>query len=211
MPNIKNAWLVPSIDIDAILIAIRMATYGESIEVDVTIPNTSITKTYTTDLRLALDSLIHAVFDPVVVINSELTAHLRPITYSEFTKSSLKTLEEQRIFSIVNNDSMSDEDKTKQFNASFKKLTEITISSVSQSVAKIVTPDGEVSDPIFIKEFIDNADKEFFTIVIDHLEAQRKKFQMPNFKVQTTLEEQADGAPTEFEAPIALDAANFFV
>ncbi len=29
IPNIKNAWHIPSIDIDAILVAIRMATYGE--------------------------------------------------------------------------------------------------------------------------------------------------------------------------------------
>ena len=29
VPNIKNAWVTPSIDLDTILIAIRIATYGE--------------------------------------------------------------------------------------------------------------------------------------------------------------------------------------
>ena len=32
VPNIKNAWHVPSIDVDAILIAIRIATYGEKMD-----------------------------------------------------------------------------------------------------------------------------------------------------------------------------------
>jgi hypothetical protein len=211
VPNIKNAWMVPSIDVDAILIAIRIATYGENIEVDVRIPNTNNVKTYTTDLRFALDKLKDAAFDPVVEISSDLTAHIRPVTYQEYTKNAIKSIEEQRIFQIVNDTEMSDEEKQRRFSDSFRKLTEITISSVSQSVEKIVTPEGEVSDPAFIKEFIDNADKAFFNKIIDHLEKQRDKFSMPAFKIQTTAEEQAEGAPAEFETPIALDAANFFV
>lgn len=210
MPNIKNAWAVPSIDIDAILIAIRIATYGEQIDVDITIPGTSNTKTYTTDLRLALDKLLSATFDPEVKINDEITAYLRPLNYEEFTQSSLKSLEEQRIFNIVNSQELTEEQKIAQFNKSFKVLTEITISSVSRSLVKVVTPDGEVTDPAFIKEFIDNADKDFYTSIIEHLEKQRDKFQMPAFKVQTTIEEQEQGAPAEFETPIGLDASNFF-
>lgn len=211
MPNIKNAWAVPSIDIDAILIAIRIATYGEQIDVEITVPKTDIVKTYTTDLRLALDKLFEAAFDPVIEISPELTAHVRPITYEEYTKNSLKSLEEQRIFNIVNSQDLEEHQKIEQFNKSFKILTEITMSSVSQSVVKIVTPDGEVSNTAYIKEFIDNADKEFFTKVTDHLDGQRQKFQMPMFKIQTTEEEQSQGAPSEFETPIALDASNFFV
>lgn len=210
MPNIKNAWVVPSIDIDAILIAIRIATYGEQIDVDITIPGTNNTKTYTTDLRLALDKLLSATFDPEVKINDEITAYLRPLNYEEFTQSSLKSLEEQRIFNIVNSQELTEEQKIAQFNKSFKVLTEITISSVSRSLVKVVTPDGEVTDPVFIKEFIDNADKDFYSTIIEHLEKQRDKFQMPAFKIQTTLEEQEQGAPAEFETPIGLDASNFF-
>lgn len=211
MPNIKNAWAIPSIDVDAILIAIRIATYGEQLEVDITLPVILESKTYVTDLRLALDKLLDATFDPEVQIDSELTAFLRPLTYEEFTQSSLKSLEEQRIFSIVNSQELTEEQKIAQFNKSFKALTEITMRSVANGVVKVVTPDGEVTDPVFIKEFIDNADKEFYTKIIDHLEQQRIKFQMPSFKIQTTEDEQSRGAPTEFETPIGLDASNFFV
>ncbi len=210
MPNIKNAWMIPSIDVDAILIAIRIATYGEQIDLDISIPNTDITKTYTTDLRLALDKLLSAVYDTEIKINDELTAFVRPINYEEFTKSSIKTLEEQRIFSIVNNQDLSEEQKIEQFNKSFKKLTEINIGSIVKSIVKIVTPEGEVTDPAYISEFVSNSDKEFFTKVTDHLEKQRDKFTMPLFKIVTTQEERDAGAPDEFETPISLDASNFF-
>jgi len=211
MPNIKNAWMIPSIDVDAILIAIRIATYGEQIDVDISLPNTDITKTYTTDLRLALDKLLSAAFDTVVEINDELTAHVRPVNYEEYTKSSLKSLEEQRIFNIVNSQELSEEQKLAQFNKSFKALTEITMSSVVGSVVKVITPDGEVLNPEYIFEFINNADKDFFTKITEHLEKQRDQFTMPLFKIQTTQEEQEAGAPAEFEMPLALDSSNFFV
>lgn len=210
VPNIKNAWTVPSVDVDAILVAIRIATYGENLDVEVKIPNTDIRKTYTADLRIILEKLINSAFDPVIEINPEITVYIRPLNYMEFTKNAIKTLEEQRIFSIVNDESMSEETKIDLFNKSFKKLTDITISMVSQCIAKIVTPDAEVTDPAFIAEFIDNADKDFFKKIMEHLDTQRKKFAVEPFKVQTTEEERSEGAPETFEVPLTLDGANFF-
>jgi hemerythrin-like domain-containing protein len=174
------------------------------------LPNTDIVKEYTADLRQALDKLLNAAFDPVVEINESITAYIKPLNYESFSKNSLKSLEEQRIFNIVNSQELSDDQKMAQFNKSFRILTDITISNVAECLVKIVTPDGEVSDPAFIKEFIDNADKEFFTNITKHLELQRDKFQMPMFKIETSEEERALGAPESFESPIVLDASNFF-
>ena len=41
-PHIKDAWRIPSIDMDAILIAIRIATFGEDLDIDIKIPETTI-------------------------------------------------------------------------------------------------------------------------------------------------------------------------
>lgn len=210
VPNIKNAWLVPSIDVDALLVAIRIATYGENIDVDVKIPGTDIEKTYTADLRLVLDRLLSGTFDPMITVNDQMTVYIRPLNYMEFTRNAIKTLEEQRIFNLVNDDTMDDEKKIQLFNKSFKKLTDITVAMVGQCIDKIVTPDGEVSEPAFIQEFMDNADKQFFTAIMQHLEKQKNNFQIEPFKVQTNEEEQQAGAPKEFELPLTLDAASFF-
>ena len=39
IPNIKNAWGMPSLDIDACLIAIRIASYGEHRTITAKAPN----------------------------------------------------------------------------------------------------------------------------------------------------------------------------
>jgi hypothetical protein len=209
-PNIKYAGLVPSIDLDAILIAIRLATYGEKLEVTVTIPIVNDTRKFDMDLRRVLDTLLNAVYDPEVKISEDLTAYLRPLTYKEFTQTEIKTLEEQRIFSVVNNDDIDDAKKMELFTTSFKRLTDINISMVSSSIVRIVTTEGETSDQMFIKDFIDNADKAFFKTIMDHMELQKDKFAIQSQRIITTEEDQAAGAPKEIELPIPLDAASFF-
>ncbi len=209
-PSIKNAWQIPSVDMDAVLIAIRLATYGEKLDITVTIPVIDDTRTFELDLRNVLDSLLNAAYDSEVEISHGLTAVVRPLTYKEFTQTAIKTLEEQRIFSIVNNEQIEDSKKMEMFNAAFKKLTDININMVSSSVVKIVTPDGETSDPDYIKEFIDNADKDFFKAIMDHLEVQKNKFAIPVQKISTSQEDQDAGAPAQIEVPITLDAASFF-
>lgn len=210
IPNIKNAWLVPSIDLDAILVAIRLATYGEKLDLNVRLPGIDETRTYEMDLRTVLDKLLNAAYDSEVRVNDEITAIIRPLTYKEFTQTAIKTMEEQRIFSIVNDDKIDDQRKLEIFTNSFKKLTDINIGMVSQSIVKIVTPDGETDDPKFIKEFIDNADKEFYKSIMDHLEIEKKKFSIDDQKIITSEEDRAAGAPETVNVPVTLDISNFF-
>lgn len=209
-PSIKNAWQIPSIDLDAILIAIRLATYGEKLDINVIIPGIDEHRGFELDLRTVLDTVVSAAYDQEVHVSSNLTAFTRPLSYKEFTQTAIKTLEEQRIFSIVNDEKIDDQKKIELFNASFKKLTEINVGMVSTSIVKIVTPDGETDDPEFIKEFINNADKDFFKAIMDHLEAQKNKFSIRPQKIVTTEADRAAGAPDEIEVPISLDAASFF-
>jgi hypothetical protein len=210
MPNIKDAWKVPSIDIDAILVAIRIATYGEMLDITAVVPGLGEEKSYETDLRIVMDKLLNATFDPVCKVNDQMELRIRPLSYVEFTKNSIRSAEEQRIIQIVNDDSLDNDDKLSKFAASFRKLTDITIGMVSKGVESVITADGVVTDVAHIQEFIDNADKEILKKIIDHLDEQKKKFNIEPFKVYSEPEEVAAGAPEMFEVPITLDSSNFF-
>ena len=209
VPNIKDAWQMPSIDLDLILIAIRIATYGENLDITTKVPNTGKEKEYTVDLRKILQQLSAPGYEHNIEING-MQVFLRPLTYKEFTDASLKTFEEQRIFRLVNDQNIPDQEKLSRFSESFLKLTQLTVGMISKSIAKIVIDDTEVTDQRFIKEFIDNADKEFYNQITDHLELQKSKFQIKPMKVISEPEEVAEGAPEEFEVPITFDQSNFF-
>ena len=210
VPNIKDPWNIPSVDLDAILVAIRMATYGDKLDIDVTIPGIDEERTYELDLRMVLDSLLENAFDSEIVVDDSMTVFIRPLTYKEFTQTALKTLEEQRIFNIVNDDTISEEKKLELFSLSFRKLTDININIVTKSIYKIVIPNVEVTDPVHIAEFINNADKQFYGKILEHFDIQKNKFTIKPFVLNISEEDQAAGAPATIEIPITLDQSNFF-
>ena len=210
IPNIKNPWAMPSIDTDAVLIAIRLATYGEKLEITTKVPGTTIDKDFEVDLRTLLDKLIHFEYQPYVDVNDDISIELRPTTYKEFTENSLRTFEEQRIFRLVNDDSIPEDKKLQAFANSFKKLTEITIGLVVNSVASINTKEGQVTNKTHITEFFNNADKETFDKILKHLEFMKEQTSIKPLKVRATPEEIEAGAQEEYEIPITFDQSNFF-
>lgn len=209
VPNIKNAWLMPTIDLDAILIAIRLATYGEQMSITIKTPVTGEEKEMAVDLRVLLDGFANLEFDSVVQ-SDELTISIRPLTYQEFTKSALKTFEEQRIFNIVNDKTISDEDKLQAFTNSFAKLTTLTVDMITLGIESIQIGDDTVTNKDHIDEFIRNADKQFFSAVTKHLEAQKEKFKLKPLVAQASPEEIEKGVPETYEVPITFDQSNFF-
>lgn len=209
IPAIKNPWYMPSIDLDAVLIAIRVATYGEKMEVTTKVPNTGEDRTFDVDLRQLLNNLVTKDYDSNLKIN-DMNIVTRPMTYKEFTDASLKTFEEQRIFSLVNNDEVPDTEKLEKFNESFQKLTNLTVNSISSSIVSITIGDTAVTNSSHIQEFIQNADKEFYQEVLKHIETQRDLFALEPLKVTSTDEDIANGAPENYEVAITFDQSNFF-
>ena len=66
VPQIKNPWYMPSLDVDALIIAIRIATYGPEMTLTVKVPNTGDEKDFTIDLNSILDPIMSAKYDPVI-------------------------------------------------------------------------------------------------------------------------------------------------
>ena len=210
IPNITNPWLMPSVDLDACLVAIRIATYGEKLDITTKVPVIGEEREFSVDLRQVLNKLVTPEYENKLKIG-DINIELRPLSYKEFTESNLKTFEEQRIFSLVNSEDMDDSEKLNRFSESFKKLTNLTVNMLSKSIAKLQIGDDEVTNRVHIEEFIDNVDKEFFKGITDHLEEQRKKFAIEPIKVQSNEEDIAAGVPKDWEVPVTFDQSNFFV
>jgi hypothetical protein len=203
IPAIQDPWSMPSLDIDAGLIAIRIATYGENMGVEANCPHCEHLNEYDIDLVKWLDTINAWQFKPEVEI-APLTIHVRPYTYKELSQTSLKTLEHQRIFNVINNEEMSDEDKIERFGKSFVKLTELTVDIIAGCVAMISTPDGDVSDQEQIQEFIRNSPRDVFDKISEHINDMKKNIELPVQHVACNECEK------EFDMPVTMDQSNFF-
>jgi hypothetical protein len=155
------------------------------------------------------DEFSNLEYDTHVQFN-DMAVQLRPLTYQEYTKAALKTFEEQRIFNLVNDERISDEDKLQAFTNSFTKLTQLTVDMVTQGIVKISIDDQEVTNRAHIDEFVRNADKDFFTSVTKHLEIQKDKYSLKPLVANASPEEIEKGVPKTYEVPITFDQSNFF-
>lgn len=211
LPNIKNAWAVPTIDLDTILVAIRLATYGEKMPFKHKVPVVNEEVEYEIDLRQLLDQQSQNYWLEQVAINENLIIFVKPLTLKHMTQASIKSFETTRIMNMVNDDSIPDEKKLEMFNQSFSSLTKITVNLLAEGVYKIVTPDAEVTNPVYIKEFFENADKDIFTVVQQHLSNLKNHNEMKPLIFESSEEHQLAGAPKTYEIPINFNDADFFV
>ena len=203
IPAILNPWHMPNIDLDFALIAIRIATYGDKMEVGANCPHCNADNSYDMDLTAWFNVFNQFVYEKDIPID-QLTVHVRPYTYKEVTKTALKSMEQQRIFQVINDDSLSDEQKLEKFGASFLKLTELTVDIIADCITSIDAPDGSVTDKDMIKDFIANCSKDVFQRIQDHVVQMKERIE---FKAQSVTCGECD---QQFSLPITMDQSNFF-
>ena len=203
IPSILNPWAMPSLDLDASLIAIRIATYGEGMDVSADCPFCNHENDYEINLVNWLEKVSGFNFETEINIDP-LTIHIRPYTYKEITEASLKTFEQQRIIAIVNDENLSDELKIEKFSESFVKLSELTVDTMAKCIWKISTPAGDVTNLEDILEFIQNSPKDVFQRISDHISALKDKVALGEQEVACKECEK------EFNMPIELDQSSFF-
>lgn len=210
MPNIKNAWACPSIDFDLILIAIRLATYGEKMSMNHKIPVINEEVEYDLDLRVLIDKQQQAKWIEQIAIDENFIVYVKPLTYSHMSKTSMKTFETTKILKMVNDDSIPEDKKIELFNDSFSKLTTITIDLIAESIYKIWNGEVEVDDKEHIREFVFNADKDIIQKIQTHIENLKKENNLEPVEFTTTEEQQKQGAPASYKIPIAFNETDFF-
>lgn len=204
MPNILDPWKIPSLDVDAVLSAIRIATYGEEMEVTVRCPSCENVNDAIVDLRTVLDRLNQIKFETKIEIGNQMIVYLRPMTYEEITKTALKAFEHQRIFQVVNDDSISEQEKLKIFQESFIKLTDLTIDTAVNCITRIESAAGTTDNPDYIKEFLQKTDKSVFDQINTAVSKTRETGNLSSFHSKCQKCEH------EWDVELTMDQSDFF-
>jgi hypothetical protein len=193
IPSITNAWECPNLDLDSLLIAIRIATYGstmktsvEEVEIDV-------------DLNLVLEQLYDKItWTEQIPLANGLIVYVKPLPYKTVIKAAGESIETQKIMSVVNNDKLTEEQKLSKFKDSFVKLTEVTLSVVADSIFQIDIAKGSVTDRAFINEFMEQCDRDIFNTIKSRLDELISSNTIDSITVN------------EIEVPVVFEPKTFF-
>lgn len=211
IPDILDPWRLTNYDVDTVLIAIRIASYGEQMDVTSTVPTINEQATHAVNLPELLGRMMAVNIRETATLKDGLTVKVKPLTYKQMTDSQLKTFEQQRMYVQLNQSTLSDEEKTKKFNDSFKTLTELNSQLLLSNIESITLPGGEVvTDSAQIKDFIDNATSKLITELEQALVEIRQQGSMKPILVKATDEQIKKGAPATYQVPVTFDNANFF-
>jgi hypothetical protein len=147
IPSIKNAWAVPSVDVDAILVAIRIASYGHDMEFDTKCPACSEESERRLDLRQVLDSLKSTDYSKPVV-EGDVEIYFKPMNYKNLTDNNRAQYEEQRILQQLPTTGADTEAlRATNYADIIKKITDISVKAIASSIAAIKGPAGTVTEP----------------------------------------------------------------
>ena len=204
LPNIKNAWEVPGVDLNAILIAIRIASYGHEMELATKCPKCETESDFGVDLRMVLDSIREPDYGTPIQ-HGDLEITLMPVSYRNQNQVGLKQYEQQRNVQQIQSDpNTSDEEKIKRLNEIMHLITEITIETLKYSIASIRTPDALVTEIDFIRDFLVNCDRKLYQEIRDRVIELRTSSDLKPFEVV------CPNCSHKHEHTLTLDQAAFF-
>src|SRR6056300_1276360 len=210
-PNFKNAWKMVNFDTDAVLLAIRIATYGETMDISYRVPGTNEEQSHTINLPAVLEDLGRVNIVDEATTKSGFRVKLAPLDYQALTQVQTAQFEQQKIYATVNNSALSEADKSTQFVKSFKILNNINFSMLVDSITEITTPEGTtVVDKAQIRDFCDNCDARVINEIQDELARIRAQAQIKPLTLKSTEEQIKKGAPASYEVPVTFDSSNFF-
>jgi uncharacterized protein with PIN domain len=177
VPDIKNAWVTPALDVDTLLVAIRIASYGHEMEFGTKCPKCNHESNQSIDLRVVLDSMKAADYSKSLKFG-DMEIFFRPMTYKNLNDNNQLQFESQKMLQGLSDSDVSDNEKMSALGTALKKITEITVTALSQSIAAVKTPQALVSEPEYIEELLSNCDKKLFSQIRDHILELKEKAEM---------------------------------
>ena len=204
IPCIKDGWQVPAIDLDTVLVAIRIASYGHEMEFESACPHCEHENSFGLDLRTVLDGIKSPDYSDTVNIG-DIKIYFKPLSYQQVNANSLDQFQDQKLIELLPTADMPEEEKIRQLSQAFAKLTNMTVRAMAQSISMIQADSEMVVETEYIEEYIRNCEKDVFDKIREHMTELRKVSELKPLHIT------CQGCTKQYETPFTMDVSNFFV
>lgn len=215
VPEIIEPENMPTVDLDAVILSIRRASYGNDMNFTVPVPNTAMTQL----IKLNIEQLINSIpnisdqWDETLTIQDdgvEIVIKLAPLPLRSLFSTTKQLFKQQHIAEKISKNESSNDEKIEEMDQQLKTLSSINVNVVAESIKSITCGDYFTDKPNEIKQFINQIDLAYFQAIRKHLEEQKKKLTFAKIQCSATEDQIAAGAPEHWEAEIEFNLTNFF-
>ena len=202
IPGIKDPWTISSNDMDAVLIAIKIASSGEVLEIDTSCPSCNEVSTYGVNLVPILNTLRPGDYITPLV-SGELTIKFKPLHYRDMNAAALAQFEVQRTYANLDGIE-SDEERNRITKNALEKITDLTMNLLSTSIEYIQTSTVRVDQKEYILDFLKNCDRNMYIKIRDYNSDLRTATEIKPLNIT------CDSCAHEYEQAFTLSPVDFF-
>lgn len=205
VPGIKRPDMISGPDMDVLLLAIRVATYGKKMDVETDCPNCDEQLAFDCHLPSLLTSMKKVEPNAHVRLNDEIVAFLRPYTIRDISKLGRTMYDKEREMQGIEASNSSDEQKNVLRKALIKSMTSYRTQMIADTVIKVVVPEGEVTDRAEINGWMANTAAPWLKAIED------KHIEINSGGIEKTVPATCDKCGHEWVASVEFDPTTFFV
>ena len=205
IPGLKQPRALLTNDIEALITAIRYATFNDSLETSIVCPKCEHENTFKLDLQYALDNMSVLDSEYVVNLDSGLSIFVKPYSFPELLKALHSQFEQAKLVRAVENESISEEKRVAIFGTAFKEIAITKFDLMTAGVIKVVDEQNNinVSDSKYIKDFLQNIDKKSLDSINDLI------VKINQIGIKRTFTAKCEKCEHQWESEIDFNPVNF--
>lgn len=208
VPDVVDVYNLIAPDVDAILVAIRYASYGDGMDFVANCPVCETEKHFSISLTEVLSKIQTLESEYVVELSNKMKVSIMPYTFKSMIKEGLMAYNEAQILKVVLNEDLTDPETTKQYQESFNKMAELVVELAAECVVGLWDPDGNYIDATTdqIHEWLQNIPRAD----ADKIQSKINEINAIGVYKKAALECENESCKHKWEADISFDASNFF-
>lgn len=201
-PSITNGWDLSLLDLDLMLVAIRIATNGNTMTVTHTCNKCEAINDYDIELGNIVHHYAQVNYENRIVLD-DVAIVIRPLNYKMWNEFQMKNFAVQR--QLHQTLQLPDEDEqSKNITALFDQVSKIQTEMIFAQIESVETQEGSVTQREFIREWLENSEASIFDAVRKQIERNRQAWAIPKINAECP----ECHAPNEIS--VDLDQASFF-
>lgn len=201
-PAFADAWDLSVLDLDLMLVAIRIATNGNTMTVTHTCTSCESISDYDIDLGNVVQHFSGLEYDNRIVLK-DVSIKIQPLNYQQWNEFQLKNFGVQR--QLAQAMSIKDEEEqNKVISSLFEQVSNIQTEMIFAQIDSVETVDGVVNQREYIREWLQNSEKQIFDAVRNQVEKNRLAWKIPNIGVE------CPECHAKNEVQLDMDQASFF-
>jgi hypothetical protein len=202
VPSIKNPWVIPAIDIDPILVAIRAASGDGTLELESTCPKCDDSSSYGVNLSGILQTYTPGDYNTPLDLG-ELKVKFKPLSYKQINDANIAQTELQR--AMIQASVIEDDDKKlKESSRLLSAINNITLSVICESIEHVQTPTLKVDNKEHIMDFLKNSDRNTYERIKNTSIELRASTETKPLKLKCI------SCSHDYEQPFVLNVSDFF-